>query len=197
MPLPHPHHSFADWDFEEDCVYSPVHFIDPPHALANLPSNHCYARLIHPDTLNIPAGRLTLFWYIQATAEADAYFMLQPSPPFLPLTLGYHVHFRPGQPVSLWVTNPAPEVLLGTWPYNPPANAWFAPRITWTHACLPDATATFNVQLEIRAGPGMGDYGSLQDPIDPFSTSTTNGIGLWMGFFGRAWTDVLTLEQLT
>lgn len=131
-----PHHSVGDWDIQGAYIYSIDHFVSPPTSFS---CSAGVAQVIckHPNTLVIPSGEIRLHLWEPAGTYISICFRRQDpigTPTVNPKT--YRIYQR-GTPffdtVLLYDSFPAPALVIGSWPYQWPFNAWVEVRVQfWT-----------------------------------------------------------------
>lgn len=188
------HRSTPDWSLSAGCHLDPARFISPPFSISDTLLLPCWAVLLHPDCLNIPYGRLTLWGYIDPAGDISAKFRCQsiggPADP----PLCYAVIIDPPEKTWLVVWMLPDPPIIGQWNHIAAVNVWTQYRITWTPACAPDALSSLDVRLEVLAGPGVGDYGILSDPLNRWADSPINRVGFSTERFAQQWMDDFLVE---
>lgn len=194
-PPPISHRSTPDWTLSPACHLDPARFISPPTSIADTNLLRCEGLLTHPLALNVPYGRLTLWWYITDHGDATIKFRIQPNPPDPHTSDCYCILLDPPNQALFFRWEPPAFTILGNWPYVTTIDTWTQYRISWIHGCTPSALSTLTVQFEVLAGPGAADYGLLPAPLNKWADAPSNQIGFTTERFANQWMDDLLLER--
>lgn len=179
------HHTVADWDWNtlKNATLSTDHYVSPPTCLKiGIPDGAgmmTYWLCRHPDTLNLPEGRID--WYSHHTpfVGAPAHIMFRNQEPLgnVTITFCYHIEFGLNTG-TIRRRNGLDIELLATFDYTRRNNQWCHYRASWYNGFNGDGLPALVIELEEEVeGVWQAIWPPVYDTVNAFADSDINRVG--------------------